>query len=330
MCLDKALELDPEAAEAWFQKGVTLERMGRHEEAVRAFVRTLALNHNHREARLRLAARYQQAGRIEEATRLMELARQQRPHEVNVLARLGELYLAQGRAEEALRCYNDALAIEPQAAIYHAEKGRALDALGRIEEAIEAFAEAARLEPGRAEFLFLHGLALERQGRAGEALEKLRRAVDLQPTYARAHSAALRLMHFDAANGPEGLAEEHLLWGDRHAGLVDPGPRTHAHTADPERRLRVGYVSPDFRRRAAAYLLAPVLESHTVETFCYWTAAGADHWTARLKRSGAEWREAARWSDAELAERIEADRIDILVDLSGHSEGNRLLAFARR
>ncbi len=329
-CYQKAIEADPASADAYYNWGNTLDRQGKKQEATRAFVKTLALQHDHLEARVNLANQYRDAGRIDEAEKLLELARRQQPQAVPVLMNLGNIYMLQRRYPEALECFTQALETAPNSAMLYNNKGNALRAMGRIEEALAAFGDAIGREPQRAELWVNRGNALQQQGRLPEALQSYRQALDFSPTHAAAHGAALFTLHYDPAAGTESLLEEHRLWGDRHAASLHPGARAYHNACDPEKRLRIGYVSPDFRRHPISYFLAPVLEKHAAHAFCYWTGSHPDQWTERLKKSGAVWRDVPGFSDQELAAQVEADQIDILVDLSGHTSGNRLLMFARR
>ena len=107
----------------------------------------------------------------------------------------------------------------------------------------------------------------------------------------------------------------------------------HLNRPDPCRRLRIGYVSPDLRRHPVSAIFTPLLEAHDrkrVEPICYYNFDGEDAVTLHLKALAAHWRPVAGLSDEALCQQIRADRIDILVDLAGHTAHNRLLAFARR
>ena len=144
------------------------------------------------------------------------------------------------------------------------------------------------------------------------------------------HSNWLQQQAYDPDPTPARLFARHLDWARRHAGkaarppLLDP---------DPERRIRIGYVSADLARHPVGILLLPALlnrDPKSVETVCYSGAGDGDAWTRRLERAADRWVEAAALDDAALAERIRSDRIDILVDLSGHTAGNRLPVFSLR
>ena len=143
----------------------------------------------------------------------------------------------------------------------------------------------------------------------------------------------LACLNYDPQCSPGQAAAEHRRWAEQVAVPFYPKTVRFGHDRDPERRLRIGYVSPDLRRHPVSAIFAPVLEAHDrnrVEPICYYNFAGEDAVTLHLTSLAANWRPVAGLSDDALCEQIRADRIDILVDLAGHTAHNRLLAFARK
>ena len=203
--------------------------------------------------------------------------------------------------------------------------------------AIAAYRAAIALEPRYVAAINNLGMTLLEQGDVPQALGELRRAVALDPAVPTSHSNLLYALHFDPGITASALAEEHRVWAERHAA---PAQATAAHHADhdstPGRRLRIGYVSPNFRSHPVGRFIVPVLEAHTaaVQVFCYATSAREDGLTGRARaavvRDGGEFVAAAGLTDRALAERITEDRIDILVDLTLHMAGGRLGVFARK
>ncbi|MGF1608997.1 MAG: glycosyltransferase [Kiloniellales bacterium] len=157
---------------------------------------------------------------------------------------------------------------------------------------------------------------------------------------AAAGSAALCRLNYDPALSPMQVYEAHRAWAGLHAQPLYPRDPVFANDPNQARPLRVGYVSPDLRRHPVAFFVEPILRTHDrqqVTAVCYDTAPGTqggidggDDMNQHLRSLAAEWRDVAGLDDAALAEAIRADRIDILVDLAGHTAGNRLLTFARR
>ncbi|HEV3136534.1 MAG TPA: hypothetical protein VGZ26_01495, partial [Pirellulales bacterium] len=148
-----------------------------------------------------------------------------------------------------------------------------------------------------------------------------------------AHSNLLYALNFVPGLDPSAVFAEHLAWAQAYAEPLTAAAAPHANDRSPDRRLRVGYLSPHFRRHAVNYFLEPMLAAHDreqFEIFCYSTADMADDVTARLKGAADHWREVHHEVDQRVAQIVRADQIDILVDLTGHISNQRLLIFARK
>ena len=172
-------------------------------------------------------------------------------------------------------------------------------------------------------------------GRMEEALVAYRRAVELCPESPSFHSNLADALHFhpDADTDPHLLSAAHQDWYERHAAPLARFIRPHANDPDPERRLRVGYVSADFRNHVVGRNLLPLMREHDhrpMEIFCYSQVARPDAFTDRFASYADSWRNIGRVEDEQAAELIRSDGIDILVDFSLHMGGNRLLLFARK
>ncbi|HEX2828481.1 MAG TPA: tetratricopeptide repeat protein [Burkholderiales bacterium] len=168
-----------------------------------------------------------------------------------------------------------------------------------------------------------------RLGRGAEAVPHYRRAAELDPRAGYVEHSVLGALNFVPDITPEAVFEAHRAWGERLMASVRPVLQ---HSRSNE-RIRVGYVSPDLRRHPVTYLFAPVLEHHDrarFEIYCYDPVGDGDAVTVRLKRASEHWREVAGRSDEAIAETVNDDRIDILVDLAGHTTHSRLRAFAMK
>ena len=199
--------------------------------------------------------------------------------------------------------------------------------------ALELMGRSIELDPVNASFHNNLGGLLTYLGRPQDAAAALRRALVLDPAHLGARENLLFLLPSLDGVGGEELRAEHEEWARLHGAPFAALGRPHANAPDPERRLRVGYVSGDFREHAVSLFMEPVLENHdrhAVEVFCYCNNRVQDAVTARLRRSAAGWYDIAGWDDDAVAARIRSDAIDILVDLSGHLRDNRLLVFARK
>ncbi|MCW5590720.1 MAG: hypothetical protein KIS74_01355 [Burkholderiales bacterium] len=244
---------------------------------------------------------------------------------------LAKALAALGRPEEALAAANECLAVDAGDADAHDLRGRLLAQGGVYSRAAHEFEQARAHGAGAATASRL-GDALMQAGDAPGAVRAYREAEECDAaTAADNASRALFAMHFDEALAAPAIFEAHCEWGRRYGAF--PAPAPFANGRDPRRRLRIGYVSPRFRASSAAFLLLPVLECHDaaeVEFHGYATQDEDDGVTARIRARAAGWTDARALGDEALAAAIRRDGIDIVVDLAGHTPGNRLAALARK
>lgn len=207
--------------------------------------------------------------------------------------------------------------------------------LNRLGDSIETNRRALALSPEQPD---AHGNlagALRQQGEIQGSIEHYRRALAAEPDAARIFSGYLLARLVDVTAQPAELLADHRTWESRFAAPFDPGPAGGfgARDRDPDRRLRIGYVSADLRSHSVASFIEPLIAAHNrsaVEVFCYSSAAVPDATTARIRGKADVWREARNLTDAQLADLVVRDEIDVLIDLGGHTADNRLPCFARR
>jgi protein O-GlcNAc transferase len=237
-----------------------------------------------------------------------------------------------GRREEALEACRRLVEVRPDAGS-RLNLASACRMLGRLDEAAAEYRLAAQLDPASADAHANLGVVLMEMGQHAEAEAALRRALALSPGSAKLHSNLLLSLNYRDDVGPERVFEEHRAWARLHAAPLEAAAAPHANERSPGRRLRIGYVSGDFKRHSVAWFAEPVLAAHDRERFavvCYSDVPKPDAVTARIRACADEWREIFGRSDEEVAARVRADAIDILVDLGGHTGKHRLLVFARR
>ena len=314
-------------------KVVALQQAGRAAEARRTVDAALAARPNDAELQhLAGGVRFQAgdvAGAIEAIGRAIALDPRRAVWHVN----LGVALKTLGRFDEAIARYRAAVALDPRNVDAHDYLGNALREIGRLAEGIAEHRAALALDPTRPSALNNLASGLFAQGEIGEALKSFRRALELKPDFAEAHSNLIFALDFDPAIGTEEQQAERARWWERHGRRHAASILPHANERDPKRRLRVGYVSADFLGHSAAVLFAPVVTGHdpvAVEVVCYSNAPREDAMTATFKARAKAWRNVHGVSDEAMAAKIRADGIDVLVDLSGHSAGNRLPVFARK
>ena len=271
-----------------------------------------------------------QGGQLAEAEQFFRQVLAVDPRHADALHLLGIIAYQVGQNERAIEIIGKAIEIKPTVAAYHSNQGSALQELGRLDQAVAAFDTALRLKPDYATAYYNKGNALKELGRLEDAVVALNTALRLKPDYEEARSNLMICLHYQAGNNEDSILKE----AQRFVAHIQPKPRTSfMNAAEPRRRLRIGYVSADLRRHPVGYFLSAVLPNHdpdAVEVYCYSNSRDTDDMTAKLHRAAHHWRSIVGLSDAEAAARVIADEIDILVDLSGHTEGTRLLMFAGR
>jgi protein O-GlcNAc transferase len=252
---------------------------------------------------------------------------------------LGMLLQKKGDYKAAILALSKAIECKPDFAEAHYNLGNCMRDIEEFDEAIACFRMAAKLNPSSVEALSNLGEALQTMGRIKDAQDCFKSVLALSPACYLAFSNYLLTLNYDPDFTPRQLYEEHrkfgaaLLRGQRGVAVAqqaEPSP-VFANDMTPDRRLRIGYVSADFCNHPVSRFLLPVLSNHYTtdfEVFCYSGAKNIDATTDALKRLSGHWADVAGMPDDELAEKIRSEAIDILVDLSGHTAGNRLPVFA--
>ncbi len=327
------LAVAPQHLDALHFLGVIAAHTGRSEEGMEMIRRSIASDPRNSAYHDNLGTVFREQGRVEEALACSQRALALNPNEAATHNNLGNALRDVGRVAEAIACYERALTLAPDYADALNNWGMSLRSVGRLEEALAAHRRVLVLAPGCAQAHLGVGHALADLGSAREADAEYRRALVLRPGWADAHSAVLLNLHYLADVAAETMSAEHLRWDEAHARPLWQGLEPHANDPTTGRRLRVGYVSPDFRSHPVGYFIENLLASHDraqVEVFCYSNSHRSDAVTTRLRAHASHWRTIMGQSDARTSALIREDEIDILVDLAGHTADNRLLVFARK
>jgi predicted O-linked N-acetylglucosamine transferase (SPINDLY family) len=329
----RAIALRPELAEAHSNLGNALWNAKRFGEAIDAYRSAVALRPEDAEAHNGLGGALYSNHRLDEAIDTFRRAASLRPDHAEAHNNLGIALKAAGRPEEAVGVYLRSIEFRPDHAETHNNLGLALSELGRLDEAIAAFGQAISLRPDYAEAHINLGVVFKDQGRLDEALAEYRTAVALKPDMMVAASNLLCNLHYHPDYDAQAILAEHRAWTRSSADSLaaELGPPVNARA--PDRRLRIGFVSPDFKNHPVGLSLVPLLshlDRRQFEVVCYSDVKTADEATPLLRALTDEWRDIAGLGDSLVAQRIRDDRIDILVDLAVHTAGNRMLVFARR
>jgi len=238
-----------------------------------------------------------------------------------------------GRLQEAEQLYRQVLDADPGHLESLCNLGVILKATRRLDEAMEHWQRALEIDPHQVALLNNLGNGHKELGRLDDALACYRRALEIQPDSPGIHSNLLFALNYDPRITADELFAEHRRFAERFERPLRPLWQPHDNPRKPARRLKIGYMSGDFRNHAVARFIDPVLAHHDRDRFeitCYSNHGSSDAWTERLKRHGHRWAPVAALTDEKVAETVRGDGVDILVDLSGHTGFNRLLTFARK
>lgn len=365
-CYRQAVDTDDELADAWFNIGRLQHRMGDMDAAVdslermtvlvpddlpalvalgglylrqandtaaaKAFQSVLEMDPDHTEANWHAGCLAQRAGEIDRALNHFERVLKRDPGHAGAAVRIAVILSDRGRNRAALKRLEDVAGcgIAPPA-LWDA-MGRVRRRLGQVTAAIGCFRRAVDAEPERAAAWNNMGNALKDAGRLPEALTAFETAVDLAPGFAAARSNLIFALNYLPIPDPVRRDDALKAWWQAIGAAVS-GQGGHDVTPDPHRKLRVGYVSPDFCNHAVSRFFLPLIHHHDrtrVSVTCYAESRRTDETTDAIRKLADGWVDTRGMDDTALADRIADDRIDILVDLAGHTAHNRLPVFARK
>jgi protein O-GlcNAc transferase len=310
-----------------------LHEAGNIAEAQRLYHEILRLRPDYADAHYLLGRIEQDAGRDAEAIPHMRNALRANDKEPHFHRSLGQAFYALGAWDEAIVYFHNAVGLEPADFESWTNLGCAYQKLGRLAEATRHFEKAVEIQQDSPQALNNVAMALKDRGRVDDALAAFRKALKLAPDFKDLFSNYLYALNFSTRVTPAEVFEAHAgydaVFGSGAHGVAAPA----AADRDPERRLRIAYFSPDLRSHPVSVFIEPVLAHHDrarVEVFCYHLFPFGDVVTARLKPLADHWVETRSLGDEQIAERLRADRIDIVVDLAGHTGENRLPVLGRR
>ncbi len=329
----RAIELNPAATAAASNLGQLLQSQGEFAEAERLFRRVIEQQPNSSDAWNNLGSWFKAHRRLNEASEAFRRALTIDPHYVAALNNLAAIAQDEGRVFEAIELYRRAVAIEPGLAGTNINLSSIWKSLGQLDEAEACSRRALATDPRSAKAYESLGNVLMYQGRIEAALAAYEQSVQLDPKNSEAHSNYLLALQYNPDVSLERLHAAHRAWDVRHAAPLRRTGKWPAIVANPDRPLRIGIVSADLAHHPIGFLVGHLIEQRDRDDWqlvAYSNRLSHDHITARIRTGCDLWRDVATLSDRDLAHQIESDRIDILLDLSGHTYGNRLLTFARQ
>ncbi len=365
--IERSLQIVPHSVMTLYNRAVALQHLGRHGEATQQYKQVLEAEPNFAAAHCNLGILAREQNELAIAIEHGQKAAELDPQNSDFYYNLGLALSEAGEYEDALTCFEGAYTIDPDHAHAYNDHGNAYFAMGRSEEAIPSYQKAVELAPNSSGMHNNLGNAYLKRGRLLEAIDEFQRALELNPSHAKAHSNLasvhkdfgdfdraqfhfekalecdptfstaysnmLFTMNYDPNKSGEEIFDQYKGFNDRYAKPLESEQQPHQNTRIPNRRLRVGYVSSSFHKHAAAFHFPPLFEhanKESFEIFAYAEIAQSDSYTEFYRAQCDHWIKTNKLTDGALADQIRADKIDILVDISGHAKGNRLLAFARK
>jgi predicted O-linked N-acetylglucosamine transferase (SPINDLY family) len=367
-CFDRVVELKPDFTELPYKRGNALLASGRLDDAIGSFDQMIALDPSHVSAWNNRGNALRQRGQLEQAIASYDQALTRKPAHISALINRGATLVERRQARQGMADFDRSLALDPDNSVAWAHKAQASRILGNLEDAIascdkalsinpdlalawivcsaiqlttgkidEAKASCERalaIAPKNADALTQLGQCLLQEADADAALLCFDRALAIRPDDEFTLSCRIFALDFSPTSDFASHQAARSLWWERIGmPIAETCFSSNGHQLSPNKKIILGYVSGDFRHHSAAYTFRPVLQNHdrsNFEVICYYSSSVEDSVTRSFKALADRWRDTQSWSDDQLAQCIRTDRVDILIDLSGHTVDNRLRVFARK
>jgi predicted O-linked N-acetylglucosamine transferase (SPINDLY family) len=329
-CYRIVTDQHPENSAGWNNLGILRLDQLRPEEARIALERAVACDSHSADARNNLGNALRALRRFDEAIAEYRNALALRPDYPQAYNNIGVALTEVSRYVEALPFFRKAVELDADFVEGLLNLGACLRQVDQLSEAIACFERVLQLEPENPKGYNYRGLTRLEVGKVEEGLADCRAAFKRDPNYARARSNYLFGLNYRPGIGGAELLSEHIGFA---LSLRQPPRRDFPNRRDPDRPLRIGYVSPDFKRHSCAFFIEPLIAGHgpgPVEVYCYSDVPTPDAVTLRIKGHATHWRDTSKLFESEFIDAVLADQIDIAVDLTGHTGNNRLVAFSQR
>lgn len=326
-----AIHLRPRYPNALINLAVALNAVEQVEPARLVLSQYLELEPGNAMAWVEMARIQLKAGQFDQVEHCSQTALSLEPSRYEALVVMADMLVLQNRLDEAITWFERATVANPKRAEGFVGLGNLHQHFERFHQAAQAFEKAILLDPGAVHARNNLGLVYAHMGRLEEGLAVIEEVIELMPTVPLFLSNWLFSIPCLPNLTADNIAAAHRTFGTRFTQpACEPCV---AQRSDPDRRLRIGYLSPDFRNHVCAFFIEPLLARHdknAVEVYLYGEVPHPDDTTKRFQARADHWYSTVGKSDQEVCEQIQRDQVDILVDLAGHTSGNRLLVMARR
>ncbi len=329
----RALQINTNSAAAYYNLGNAMLGRKKFDKALINYRIAIDIKEDYAEAYNNIGYVLTELNQIDDAFVNYNRALEINPNYAEVHNNLGNANKSLGQYDEAIENYRQSIAIKPDYAEAHYNLGNVLSDLGQHDQAVASFQQSINLRPDYADAYKNMGNSLLRYGKLNEAEISVRHALEIDPNDAMANSNLLFVLNYHPNLSAVEIYQAYQAYDAQNINPLRSTWQAHKNERNPDRRLRIGYVSPDFRGHACHLFLEPLLSHHDkaqMEVFAYAELDKEDEISNRFKNYVEHWISTKELSDEALTARIRDDSIDILIDLAGHTAGNRLLTFARK
>jgi protein O-GlcNAc transferase len=329
----KALNIDPNNSQLYLILGQLLDEKGQLDEAIVCYRKTLEVNPGMVDAYNRLGNTLQEKKEFAEAITFYQKAISINPNDPTAYINIGIAMHNNYNFNDAIIYLQKALSLNPNIEMTYNYMGYSLFCQGKLEEAIKNFKSSLRINPDSPIALTQLGHIFQKQGKVIDADNCYRRALQIQPNDIILFEAFLVNLLYNSRYDAQTIFSEHLDFGKQFEVPLQSIAIFHTNKKIINKKLKIGYVSPDFRNHSVSHFIEPIIYSHNrnqFTVFCYSNVQRKDEVTSRIQNRADQWRNIAGMSDEKALELIRNDDIDILIDLAGHTAKNCMLLFARK
>ncbi|MBF0380246.1 MAG: tetratricopeptide repeat protein [Magnetococcales bacterium] len=315
------------------QQAISYHQAGHLLQAINCYRQVLDLKPDDLNSLSNMGAAFQNLGKLEEAVGFYRRCTEIKPDFATAYSNLGVALDVLGRFDEAISSLKKAISIKPDYADAFANLGNTQRKKGDLEGAIASCKRAIAINPGTYQSYSNLGNCYQEQGKFEEAIINYRKALAISPNYTPCHNNLICCIDLFSGNSYDQSYTERVKWAEQHATPLKVQWSPFTNIPDPDKVLRIGYVGADFRLHSAALIFGSMLlnfNDKKFQTFCYAGNIVKDDLTQQFMDKSTRWLPTSGIDDETLAKEIRKDKIDILVDLAGHTLGNRLLTFARK
>lgn len=331
--LKKAIKFKPDSDEAYYCLATIYQIREDFDKTIECYRKVIELNPGLVDAYNGLGNSLQEKKNFDEAEHYYQEAMRINPNDPTAYINIGIAMHNKGKFDDAITYLQKALLLNPNIEMTYNFLGFSMICQDRLTEAIQNFETSLRINPSSIIALSRLGQIFEKQGRVIEAENFFRRALQIQPHNIILHEVLLMNLLYSSRYDSRTIFTEHVQFAKQFEKPLQSFSSPSSFKKTLKRKLKIGYVSPDFRSHSVSYFIEPVLSSHDkeqFEVFCYSLSSEKDEVTTRLQKHVDHWQNIIKMSDEDAAKSIQTDEIDILVDLAGFTANNRILLFARK